>query len=1034
MDVRSIRLAGFASAGLAAAAAAQTPFVAVSQDDFYQAVTNGAAYERPVIDNALRKTGAGTLTLRNPRMPRAALQVVQGGVEVSLTNAFVPPALPDALQQKVSFWVDANTNVVADGDGKVSRWHDVREASVDAQPYRYMMATNAEVARQPAWISDASLGGKRYLDFGYWGHQDTNVNSRWLFWAGTNGLEKTLDLRSVFIVFGSHNGNTTGGGIMLIQNSAILAAPTAPFAGGNLALWINSANVIADDGINYLDRQMRDGRNLQIFDKAYHLVECLTLQAAKANTFAKDRIYPGYSGGSRICEGLFFTAELTEAERLQVQDYLWHKWFSRGGESSLGAFRLANASAVEFALGTNDAQTAVSGDGEVRKSGTGTLFLQNGGSDAFDGTVRLQEGGLLAAGEPFLFDLAEGGQTVYAQDLSVTRTAGEAGKVVKTGGGELAVASVNSSVDAIEVAAGRLRLATPRAADAVPLADAAVNEWSLEGTLPSGDYAMYKNVTVAGWTFTQDTNYYAGGHAGVVTERATVFNVVTGSVPHGAVMLYLNRGAGETTFTLPAAGLYRLEFYAAARTGNPNLYIDISVDGQALGSIITMSPVFWRYEMRLPFLAAGAHTVKFQGNAPGTVMTRAAFLDAVRVVPIALCETAPVLAAVANGGFELPVAMLEAGAIVTNEPAGTGWSYSGLSGIGRIQSLNSNPRLMPQAVPEGIAAGVLTQAGSIRQTVTFPTSGVYRLSFSAAARGGAVNHTFHVLLGGKLVRPVQTLDTAFRRIDLTLPPVQTGEALELAFEGKGLSNTASLIDDVVIERVGADESVDALKNGNFEAVTSVSPLVTTNWLCTSLAGVMTNNNPWLETVPYGTYMGYTSMTHSFSQTVTFAESGSYALRFVTQTRAAYPLPQYHDFEVRFGGERIGRVINMGGELRSYAFALPAVEAGVPYVLQFKGLQTNGATTLSLYDEVAIVPAPQPRPRQSLAGRFPETTALDVAAGAGLVLDFDGSIRVKSVRYAGQTVSGTISAATHPEFVSGTGAIDSPAKGTLIAVQ
>ena len=505
MDVRSIMLAGLASAGLAAAAAAQTPFVAVSQDDFYQAVTNGAAFERPVIDNALRKTGAGTLTLRNPRMPRAALHVVQGGVEVSLTNAFVPPALPAALQQKVSFWVDANTNVVADGDGKVSRWHDVREASVDG-PYAYLMATNAEVARQPAWISDASLGGKRYLDFGYWGHQDTNVNSRWLFWAGTNGLEKTLDLRSVFIVFGSHNGNTTGGGIMLIQNSTILAAPTAPFAGGSSALWINSANVIADDGINYLDRQMRDGRNLQIFDKAYHLVECLTLQAAKANTFAKDRIYPGYSGGSRICEGLFFTAELTEAERLQVQDYLWHKWFARNGESSLGAYRLANASAVEFALGTNDAQTAVSGHGAVRKSGTGTLFLQNGGSDAFDGTVRLQEGGLLTVGEPFLFDLVEGGQTVYAQDLSVTRTAGAADKVVKTGSGELAVASVTDSVAAIEVAAGRLRLATPRAADAVPLADAAVNEWSLEGTLPSGDFAMYKNVTVAGWTFTQDTN------------------------------------------------------------------------------------------------------------------------------------------------------------------------------------------------------------------------------------------------------------------------------------------------------------------------------------------------------------------------------------------------------------------------------------------------------------------------------------------------------------------------------------------------
>jgi hypothetical protein len=225
--------------GAVLAAQAQTPFYAVSQDDFYQTVTNAVALERPLLDNAVRKIGSGTLALENPRMTRAELDVLEGGVAVSLTNAFAPPALPGALQQKVSFWVDANTNVVEAG-GKVVRWHDVREASVDG-PYAYMMATNAEVARQPTCVSDATLGGKKYLDFGYWGHQDTNVNSRWLFWAGTNGLEKTLDLRSVFIVFGSHNGNATGGGIMLIQNSTILSpAPSAPFAGGGGGLWISS--------------------------------------------------------------------------------------------------------------------------------------------------------------------------------------------------------------------------------------------------------------------------------------------------------------------------------------------------------------------------------------------------------------------------------------------------------------------------------------------------------------------------------------------------------------------------------------------------------------------------------------------------------------------------------------------------------------------------------------------------------------------------------------------------------------------------
>lgn len=1042
MYVRSILFLCGMTVCMAVTTWAQMPFYTVSQDDFYQSATNADTYERPLIDNTLRKTGAGTLTLQNPRMTRAALEILEGGVAVSMTNTFVPPGLPVALQQKAAFWVDANTNVVADGGGLVSRWHDVREASVDG-PYSYMMATNAEVERQPTVVADAGLGGKKYLDFGYWGHQDTNVNSRWLFWAGTNGVEKTLELRSVFIVFGSHNGNSTGGGIMLIQNSTILPVPSAPFAGGSSSLWINSPNVIADDGINYLDRQMRDGHNIQIFDKAYHMVECLTLQNAKANTFAKDRIYPGYSGGSRICEGLLFTSELTETERLQIQDYLWHKWFSRSGEASLGTYSLANASTLDFALGTNDAQVTVSGEGAVSKSGTGTLALMNGGTDAFDGTVKLRGGSLLVAGEPFLFDLEEGGQTLYAQDINVNRSTGEAGKVGKTGSGELAVAAVNPSVTQIDVTDGTLRLATPRVADAVQVADGFVNEPSLEAfdTSTTAPWLNYTPLgapltTVNGWRFDRTAYTESGGFLiGVAFDYPRSGQVIaTDLAPDGHTVLYINRGIVETDLTVPAAGFYRLSFYAAARSGSLNRHVEVQLDGVTIRTVITLTTDFWKHEIRLPPLTAGAHTIGFEGIGTNlTDFTRVAFIDDIKISTVRSSEEVPVLAAVTNASFELPAALLEAGVIVTNEPAGLGWTFSGQAGIGRIQSLN-NPRSMPQIVPEGIAAAILPITGSIRQTVTFPTSGVYRLSFSAAARVGLVNHSFNVMLDNKLVRPFKMTDTAFRRYELTLPPVAIGAELELAFVGTGAANQASLIDDILIERLGADESVDALKNGGFEMVTTINPLVTTNWACTSLAGVYSNVNAWGETVPYGTYLGYASMNNSFSQTVTFAESGNYALRVLTKTRSAYPLPQYHDFEVTLNDARVGHIYNMGGDLRSYALPLPPVTAGVPYTLQFKGLQTYAGYTLSMYDEIAIVPAPAARPRQLLTGRFPETTALDIASGAELVLDFEGEIKVNNVSYAGHVVSGMIDATTHPEFVSGTGSILSPAKGTMISVQ
>ncbi len=154
MKMRSLLLMALILAGTAAAVRAQTPFFAVSQDDFYPVITNAADLERPLIDGILRKTDDSVLTLRNPRIPRGEFNVQAGSINLSFTNAFSAPALPDALRQKASFWVDANTNVVTDGSGKVERWHDVREPSVTGPVFQYMMATNDVAFRRPAVVAD----------------------------------------------------------------------------------------------------------------------------------------------------------------------------------------------------------------------------------------------------------------------------------------------------------------------------------------------------------------------------------------------------------------------------------------------------------------------------------------------------------------------------------------------------------------------------------------------------------------------------------------------------------------------------------------------------------------------------------------------------------------------------------------------------------------------------------------------------------------------------------------------------------------
>ena len=607
----------------------------------------------------------------------------------------------------------------------------------------------------------------------------------------------------------------------------------------------------------------------------------------------------------------------------------------------------------------------------------------------------------------------------------MNRTSAADGTVVKTGSGELAVASVDSSVTKLSVTDGTLRLATPRVTSSAILTNGVVNEWSLEAfcadlRATGSKYRAYLNTSSHGWTFSQDTGEVGTGfHAGIALDDAGGL-MIPDSAPHGDAVIYLNGGAAETDFSVAVAGVYRLEFWVACWGNYINRRVIVSIDGTPVRTVSSLSTTFWKYKVNVPHLNAGTHTIRFEADYDGAA--RVAYIDAIRIVPVKECAQAPVLATLSNPSFEEPISMYES-AVVTSEPTGADWTFAGYAAMGRIQSLNPTERKMPQAMPEGIGTGMVPITGSISQDVTFPTSGVYRLSFAYAAREGLINHSFDVLLDNQLVRSFKTVDTAFQRVELDLPPVSTGEVLELKFLGTGVANQASLIDDVRIERVGDDLALGIVQNGGFEAETN-------NWICTLYGGAYSNDDdPWGETAPYGEYYGYIAMAHSFAQTITFAESGNYALRFLTKTRNAYSVEQYHDFEVTLGGDVVGYICNMDDAVRSYELPLPFVTAGTPNELKFQGISS---ANLSLYDEISIIPQ-QSELRESVAGRFPESMALEVTAGAELILDYDGVINLNTVRYDGDLLEGSISAATHPEFVSGTGSIYIPVSGTLILV-
>jgi hypothetical protein len=156
------------------------------------------------------------------------------------------------------------------------------------------------------------------------------------------------------------------------------------------------------------------------------------------------------------------------------------------------------------------------------------------------------------------------------------------------------------------------------------------------------------------------------------------------------------------------------------------------------------------------------------------------------------------------------------------------------------------------------------------------------------------------------------------------------------------------------------------------------------------------------------------------------------LRFQSQSYGYTEFDRYHDFDVLWDGQLIGRFLNVSLWPYRFAVPLPPVGAGSVHTLQITGVDSYGVNSGSCFDAFRIEPY-TPRERLNLAGRFPETTVLDIASGAKLALILTAKYR-EDVRYACQTVSGTISAATHPEFVTGTGSIARRPKDPDLAAQ
>lgn len=1005
----------------------------------------------PLIEGTLRKEGPGHLVLDEADFPDGVARIREGTLLLVATNTPSAAALPAWVPQTAALWFDAATHVVTGaGTNGVAQWLDVRETQT-AAPYLFPRAVQHGSDPVPLLgAADPTLHGQPYLDFGGFG------SGRWLKWVNPDDTRLALaTIRHVFIVFGRQPGfgfllgdwDWTQAGNIGRKDFHIASIG---LSANDCAYWekYNTADTVQ------FGQTYRNGRRvwdpwLERPEAGYQLFAVATTGDAYASNFCNDHNFkaglPGVSvdrqGGPRYCEVVIFTNVLTMAEQKAVSDYLTEKWLTRAP----AAGRLESLSGTQVEALSDAGHTlrvdGVTGEGMLVKSGPGILHLAHD-TDLFQGATRVDEGSVISTSHRFDRGLAvvEGGQELFAATGTVQRAAlGDTGMVRKSGSGELTIESVDSAVARIDVSAGTLRLSPPLALTSA--ADRAVipnSGFETHSAVTQNAGLWQTGLTPDGWQLITDGN----GKGGITLDTANTPWVGQDAIPEGGSAVFFQYHGGiKTTVQIPRSGFYRLSFQAAARYDSSAYRqhdFGVWLGTRQVAVAKTYFPVFERFEFVTPRLTNGTYELRFQGIV--STVSRASVIDDVR---LDFLEDGT-FAEIANAGFEYSDHLGTASGTATYQfaPGNAGWTFDGPTNTSGItESIGwVAPRVsIARRTPEGRRCGFIKGSGRIGQTIAFPATGaVYRLAIQTASREGYENHTFRILLDGEpLLAYQQTQQTYFQPLEITLPPA-TNWTADLVFEGLDAvenKNRFSLIDAARVFRIGTGP----LSNGSFETTTSLPDGDYSGYatLCENAGWIFeadaADRKPGISGrhayfgLPYhGGRMAFLQGQAVIRQTVALPEAGTYALSFFAASRIA-PWQGY-TFEVCWAGRRIAMVPVDTGFYRRCRFRLPRVTAGGTAELLFRGLDSssNGA----LLDDVTL----ERLDVCDTASLLPPTTEISVTDGARLELDFEGVLPVAGVTLGGAARSRLIDATTYPEFVAGTGALYSPAKGTLISVR
>lgn len=282
------------------------------------------------------------------------------------------------------------------------------------------------------------------------------------------------------------------------------------------------------------------------------------------------------------------------------------------------------------------------------------------------------------------------------------------------------------------------------------------------------------------------------------------------------------------------------------------------------------------------------------------------------------------------------------------------------------------------------------------------------------------------------------------------------------------ANAGGLVDDLVLVRqtdeafLSADDATrEYVTDGSFESIADTigesggadhNKLSTWTRSTTTTADAVGSIGFWAgfssgnqyTLVPYdGKLVCNIRGDASISQQLPHMRAGKYRLSFAASTRQG-SWDGYGGNGVRAtlespAGEivqtlwELDSITNFDARLRTAEFTL--AEAG-SYVLRFKGTKAGKqgpvpATLSCVVDGISIkkiVDVPKTVPS------VPKDLRITVAEGAKLNLDFKGKITVRTLKLGGTGCIGPVSAATHPDYITGDGEIEVEPHGMTILLR